>query len=146
MIRKVLIGTYAVLLMMIAGPASAAASTLPDFTHLMEIAGPAVVNIRVTQFGQRAKTNDQGNRGDQRYHQGDVPELFRRFFDIPGNPDYNQPDRLGAGSGFIYQKDGYIITNHHVIDGADKIIVRLADKREFEAKLIAPIRPATLRC
>jgi len=135
-IRKVLIGTYAVLLMMIAGPASAAASTLPDFTHLMEIAGPAVVNIRVTQFGQRAKTNDQGNRGDQRYHQGDVPELFRRFFDVPGNPDYNQPDRRGAGSGFIYQKDGYIITNHHVIDGADKIIVRLADKREFEAKLI----------
>ena len=111
------------------------ASGLPDFTKLVEKAGPAVVNIQVTKFGQRARNNPEDRR-DQPYHQEQIPELFRRFFDIPGNPDYDEPDRRGAGSGFIFEKNGYIITNHHVIDGADQIIVRLADRREFEAKLI----------
>jgi serine protease Do len=55
---------------------------------------------------------------------------------VPGNPGYGQPDRQGAGSGFIIEEDGYIMTNHPVIDGADQIIVRLADRREFEAELI----------
>ena len=70
-----------------------------------------------------------------------MPEFFRRFFDVPGNPGNRSPgngspDRRGAGSGFIFESDGYIITNHHVVDDADQIIVRLADRREFEAELI----------
>jgi len=109
---------------------------LPDFTGLVEEAGPAVVNIQVTQFGERMQRN-QGDRGSrQNPNQEQIPEFFRRFFDVPGNPGYNQPDRRGAGSGFIIETDGYIMTNHHVVDGADQIIVRLADRREFEAELI----------
>ena len=112
---------------------------LPDFTGLVEDAGPAVVNIQVTQFGERASSNQGNPHGGQRDGQEQIPEFFRRFFDVPGNPGNpgnSQPDRRGAGSGFIFESDGYIITNHHVIDGADEIIVRLADRREFEAELI----------
>lgn len=104
---------------------------LPDFTGLVEDAGPAVVNIRVTQFG------DSPN-GDQRNAQGqqDMPEIFRRFFGRPGMPDQGQQPRQGAGSGFIIESDGYIITNHHVVDGADEILVRMADRHEYKAELI----------
>jgi len=123
--------------MMASSPAAllASVSGLPDFTALVKEAGPAVVNIQVTTYGQRAR-NMPGADGQQPYQQEQIPEMFRRFFDIPGNPNYDQPDRRGAGSGFIFEDDGYIITNHHVIDEADQIIVRLADRREFEAKLI----------
>jgi serine protease Do len=111
-------------------------SGLPDFTELVEQAGPAVVNIQVTQFGERARSQS-GEQGNQNPHeQEQIPEFFRRFFDVPGNPGYGRPDRRGAGSGFIMESDGYIITNHHVIEDADEIIVRLADRREFEAELI----------
>jgi serine protease Do len=136
-LKKMLIGVYVVLLTMNAGTVMARVSGLPDFTPLVESAGPAVVNIQVTKFGQRAR-NHPGNNGGQTqpYRQEDIPELFRRFFDVPGNPNGDQPDQRGAGSGFIFEQNGYIITNHHVVDGADQIIVRLADKREFEAKLI----------
>lgn len=104
---------------------------LPDFTGLVEDAGPAVVNIRVTQFG------DSPN-GDQRDAQGqqEMPEIFRRFFGRPGMPDQGQQPRQGAGSGFIIESDGYIITNHHVVDGADEILVRMADRHEYKAELI----------
>jgi len=109
---------------------------LPDFTGLVETAGPAVVNIQVTQFGERALAEQGRGREQSPHGQEQIPEFFRRFFDVPGNPSYGQPDRRGAGSGFIIEADGYIITNHHVIENADEIIVRLADRREFEAELI----------
>jgi serine protease Do len=104
---------------------------LPDFTGLVEEAGPAVVNIRVTQFGERA--GEQG-RQEQRIPE-DMPEFFHRFFG-PRGPGGEQPDRSGVGSGFIFEADGYIITNHHVVDGADEIVVRMADRHEFQAELI----------
>ena len=110
---------------------SARVSGLPDFTELVEETGPAVVNIRVTQFGERANSNPQNDM-----QQEQIPEFFRRFFDVPGNPNQGRPDRQGAGSGFVIDSDGYIVTNHHVVDGADEIIVRMADRREFEAELI----------
>ncbi len=109
-------------------------SGLPDFTELVESAGPAVVNIRVAQFGQRARPR-QGPE-DQPYDEEDMPEFFRRFFDVPDDRRPRRPDRIGAGSGFIIDTEGFIITNHHVIEEADEIIVRLADRREFEAELI----------
>ena len=65
----------------------------------------------------------------------DMPEFFRRFFG-PRGPGGDQPDRSGVGSGFIFESDGYIITNHHVVDGADEIVVRMADRHEFQAELI----------
>ncbi len=111
-------------------------SGLPDFTELVEQAGPAVVNIQVTQFGQRARSQPGGQGNQNPHEQEQIPEFFRRFFDVPGNPGQGRPDRRGAGSGFIMESDGYIITNHHVIEDADEIIVRLADRREFEAELI----------
>ncbi|NND45032.1 MAG: DegQ family serine endoprotease [Xanthomonadales bacterium] len=108
-------------------------SGLPDFTHLVESAGPAVVNIRVTQFGNRVR---RGDDAQAQPNEEDIPEFFRRFFDVPQDPRFGQPDRSGAGSGFIYDEDGYIITNHHVVEEADQIIVRLADRREYEAELV----------
>jgi serine protease Do len=121
------------ILLGVSGTGFARVSGLPDFTELVEEAGPAVVNIQVTQFGNRIAENPHDGLPDG---QDQIPEFFRRFFPVPGNPGYNEPDRRGAGSGFIFESDGYIITNHHVIEDADEIIVRLADRREFEAKLV----------
>jgi serine protease Do len=135
-VRKVIvIVVCTTLLLLTANPGFARVTGLPDFTGLVEETGPAVVNIRVTQFGERARS-----RADELENPRDgaeeIPEFFRRFFDVPGNPGNGRPDRRGAGSGFIFETDGYIITNHHVVDDADQIIVRLADRREFEAELI----------
>ena len=135
MTRRIIISFCAVLLVLTANPGFARVTGLPDFTSLVEETGPAVVNIRVTQFGERASTSRAD--GMENPHDGqEIPEFFRRFFDAPGNPGNGRPDRRGAGSGFIFEADGYIITNHHVVDGADQIIVRLADRREFEAELV----------
>jgi serine protease Do len=109
---------------------------LPDFTGLVEEAAPAVVNIQVTKFGERALDTQSENDELNPYNREQIPEFFRRFFDIPGHPNRGRPDRRGTGSGFIFEADGYIITNHHVVENADQIIVRLADRREFEAELI----------
>jgi serine protease Do len=128
--RRIIISVCATLLLLTANSGIARVTGLPDFTELVEETGPAVVNIQVTQFGERAAEMENPHDGEE------VPEFFRRFFDVPGNPGNGRPDRRGAGSGFIFESEGYIITNHHVVDGADQIIVRLADRREFEAELI----------
>ena len=122
---------FVVLLMLFMSlPLSAKISGLPDFTELVDKAGPAVVNIQVTQFGTRA-TNPNGdpraNRGEDH---PEIPEFFRRYFDVPDGQMPRRPDRTGAGSGFIYSADGYILTNHHVVEDADEIIVRMADRHE----------------
>lgn len=114
-----------------------ASAQLPDFTELVEDAGPAVVNISTTQ---KQVTRYGGN---MELPQG-VPDIFRHFFGVPqtprnnphSNPRGNSQERASLGSGFIVSKDGYILTNNHVIDGADQIFVRLNDRREFEASLI----------
>jgi serine protease Do len=112
---------------------------LPDFTGLVEQVGPAVVNIRtseklkVTQGQQQIDPN--------------IAELLRRFGipvppqgphgGTPGpNDDDSAPERRGIGSGFILSADGYVLTNAHVVEGADEVTVTLTDKREFKAKLI----------
>jgi len=133
--RRILISFFAIAFLATAGAVQARVTGLPDFTGLVEETAPAVVNIQVTQFGERAQR--EGDEMDGPNGQEQIPEFFRRFFDAPGNPgSRGRPDRRGAGSGFIIESDGYIITNHHVIDGADQIIIRLADRREFEAELI----------
>jgi serine protease Do len=134
MINRILFTFAVVLLIMASSSAVARVSGLPDFTELVEEAGPAVVNIRVTEFGEGLDSDD--DRAQNPHNQEDIPEFFRRFFDVPGMPDPRQPDRRGAGSGFIIESDGYIVTNHHVIDGADEIIVRMADRREYKAELV----------
>lgn len=113
---------------------------LPDFTELVEKVGPSVVSIRTTQ---RVVEDDSGDEADQQ-----MQEFFRRFFGMPfpgpdarrgvpkkGNGQGEERPR-GVGSGFILSSDGYVMTNAHVVDGADEIYVTLTDKREFKAKLV----------
>lgn len=134
MTKRIVIGIFAVCFFVTSGTGFARVTGLPDFTELVEKTSPAVVNIRVTQFGTRPGENTDGMQNP--HSDQEIPEFFRRFFDVPGGPQGIVPDRRGAGSGFILDSDGYIITNHHVVEDADQIIIRMADRREFEAELI----------
>ncbi|MBV8464692.1 MAG: trypsin-like peptidase domain-containing protein, partial [Burkholderiales bacterium] len=120
----------------VASPVSTSAASLPvvtgvpDFSTLVEREGKAVVNISTTQTIHR----EPGQFG------GDDPfQIFRQFgFQVPQMPQQQRRDekRSSLGSGFIIDADGYILTNRHVIDGADEILVKLNDKREFKAKVV----------
>jgi len=104
----------------------AQANGLPGFTELVEKQGPAVVNVSTTQIIRNAQGFPNIPENDPFY------EFFRRF--APQMPREQESQSLG--SGFIISADGYIMTNAHVVDSADKITVRLTDKREFSAKVI----------
>lgn len=125
-------------------PATAAPTTVPaDFADLVEKVGPAVVNIRTTE---KVRSGQDGVGDDD-----EMQEFFRRFFGVP-LPRQQQPDRSqgrrqspqqqeeevprGIGSGFIISADGYVLTNAHVVEGADDVYVTLNDTREFKAKII----------
>jgi serine protease Do len=112
--------------------------SLPDFTELVEQVGPAVVNIRTLE---KARPSAQG--GGQMDEE--MQEFFRRFFGVPmpnvprqrpGPRGGEEEQPRGVGSGFILTQDGFVMTNAHVVDGADEVVVTLTDKREFKAKLI----------
>lgn len=103
-----------------------AQASLPDFRPLVKQTSPAVVNIS-TITHSRATNN---------FNQQQVPEIFRHFFGIPEFHQSPDNSSQSLGSGFIISKDGYILTNHHVIKDADEIIVRLSDRRELDAKLV----------
>ena len=123
--------------------AAAPLVNLPDFSRLVELAGPAVVNIEATVGGAKQTPTAQFAPPDgdsEAPGQGDMPEFFRRFFGQPGGPGMPMPQRpesgTSFGSGFIISPDGYVLTNHHVVEGANEVIVRLTDRREFKAKVI----------
>ncbi|TBW57859.1 DegQ family serine endoprotease [Marinobacter halodurans] len=113
--------------------ASRAHAELPDFTGLVKENSAAVVNISTTQ-NPKSQT---GMPFDQR-QLDQMPEFFRRFFEGPNGPQMpgQQQPLHSMGSGFIVSEDGYILTNNHVVDGADEIVVRLSDRRELNAKVI----------
>ena len=107
-------------------------SGLPDFTKLVEDNGKAVVSISTVKKAKRL--------GPQNGVPDEQLEMLRRFgFPFPFG-DFNgpgmTPERRGQGSGFIIDPNGIILTNNHVVDGADEVTVHLTDKREFKAKVI----------
>jgi serine protease Do len=123
--------------------AQAVTRVLPDFSDLVEQVGPSVVNIRTLE---KAPSRDaQAGTPDE-----EMQELFRRFFGVPmpapnvprqqrpnrQNPQAEEDQPKGVGSGFIVSTDGFIMTNAHVVEGADKVIVTLPDKREFKARIV----------
>ena len=131
---------------------------LPDFTQLVERVGPAVVNIRTIEKVERDEAAGNGGSGGGRGGlDDDMLEFFRRFgIPIPGaprggqrpdqperppgaqRPPLAQPDERprGVGSGFILTADGYVMTNAHVVEGADSVMVTLTDQREFKARIV----------
>lgn len=121
------------------------AKDLPDFTELAEKHGAEVVNISVTQNVHTDASPFQGFPGMPDDDQ--MQEFFKRFGipGIPGGPGVpGQPPAdyktQSLGSGFIISSDGYILTNAHVVNEADEVIVKLSDKREFKAKIIGADR------
>ena len=114
---------------------------LPDFSDLVEQVGPSVVNIR-TMEKVNVRDSQPGITDEE------MQELFRRFFGVPlpapNAPKQQRPNRSpqeqeqprGVGSGFILSADGFIMTNAHVVDGADQVLVTLTDKREFKARIV----------
>ena len=106
-------------------------SGLPDLTGLVEQVAPAVVNIRTVEKIQIRRGLSEFDDYFFRFFGMPVPGLQQRHRQEP-----EEQVRQGMGSGFIISEDGYILTNHHVINGADEVFVRLTDKREFTAKVI----------
>ena len=114
------------------------AAELPNFTKLVKAHSAAVVNIstereepQLQQSPQPFKVPPDSNSGNEV-----IDDLMKRFFDYEENPEGGIDESSSLGSGFIISSDGYIVTNHHVVAGADKIIVKLSDRRELAATLI----------
>ena len=117
----------------------ASAQQLPDFKSLVRESSPAVVNISTVQKAPEdypdpfSQFNGPGAE--------EIPEIFKHFFRgfpeiAPNAPRRSNPSPRSLGSGFILSSDGYILTNHHVIQDAEQVIVRLSDRRELEAEII----------
>lgn len=110
------------------------ARELPDFTELVEDNGSAVVNISTTQKIKHPKTS-KPFKGEQ-VPEGPFGDLFRHFFGDEEGREFEDFDSKSLGSGFIISKDGYVLTNNHVIKDANEIIVRLSDRRELVAEIV----------
>ncbi|MEW6676520.1 MAG: DegQ family serine endoprotease [Pseudomonadota bacterium] len=120
--------------------AGGARAQLPDFTQLVERQSPAVVNITTVQEKRGMGRNSRMPDSDEMF------EFFRRMMpemmpDRAPNRDPRRsgprtPPRHGQGSGFIVSQDGYILTNTHVVDDVDEVVVKLHDRREFRAKVV----------
>lgn len=98
---------------------------MPSLADVAAVVSPAVVRIDTVKVVEKSPTINQGT--------GSIYDLFNNFFGY----DFGQSfEEAGTGSGFIVSKEGHIVTNHHVIDGADSIKVTLTDGRSFDAKLV----------
>ncbi|HEY4353432.1 MAG TPA: DegQ family serine endoprotease [Paraburkholderia sp.] len=131
-------------------PAEAAAKTgIPDFSGLVETYGPAVVNISAKHVVKHTALRGGGSGGGNNQLPIDPSDPFYQFYkhffgNVPGmqgpggDDGGDSPDTPSAslGSGFIISSDGYILTNAHVVDGANVVTVKLTDKREYHAKVV----------
>ncbi len=129
MMRRIF--SFAAVLLLAFGAQAQTGRNLPDFAELAERQGQVVVNISTTQIHRNPSAQvfpfDENDP---------MAELFRHFtpWAIPGIPQEFESRSLG--SGFIISADGYILTNAHVVEGADEVTVRLNDKREYRAKTV----------
>src|SRR5262249_12239814 len=125
-----------------AGEQKAQALVIPDpvslsnaFSQIAANLAPAVVNISTEAAPEPPPTRSRGgNNRNQDPRQFDPFDFFN-FFGAPDQANPNEKVR-SLGTGFVVDKAGYILTNHHVVDKATKITVRLEDKNEYQAKLI----------
>lgn len=128
------IGNIAIVALSLTLTATVEAQALPDFTILVERNAPAIVNVSTTYESKSAGTPQQRQELEDllKYYFGErAPQL-----QMP-DPDEQEPEEGGAtGSGFIIDSNGYIVTNHHVIDGAKTVKVTLNDQREYTATIV----------
>jgi serine protease Do len=121
-------------------PTSAQSRELPDFVSLYENNSPAVVSISVTatvnRNRARAERKEDGDGDNAQPDREEMEEFFRRYFGggRPGAP--REFRRQGGGSGFVISSDGVIVTNAHVVENADEVIVKFSDRRELKAKIL----------
>lgn len=113
---------------------SSVQAQLPEFADLVEKVSPAVVKINASSKGKAVSQPDL---------QGQLPDIFRELLEQRNRPRAERPMRA-AGSGFVVSEEGYILTNHHVIDGADNIEVLFSDRQEYRARVIGLDRRSDL--
>ena len=108
---------------------------LPGFASLIESSSPAVVQIDTAQSHITNNSNENTQQP-----QRNIPSIFGDQFKQQGESNV----ALAAGSGFIISSDGYVLTNYHVVEGSDETVVRLSDRREFEARVVGVDRRSDL--
>ena len=130
--RRAVVAAGLVVLAAVSVPAVAQSRgvMLPDFTELYDRQSPAVVSIDVTQKVRAPRGMPDISEDDPFY------EFFRRFGQVPRQRGAPEREAQSVGSGFIISSDGYLITNAHVVDGADEVKINLADRRDFKAKVV----------
>ncbi len=124
-------------------PADESFAELPSFRNLVEQAGPAVVNIQAIRYSNHEALQELATATPDDENHRDLPDVFERWFNDQAEGGFI-PDNQSNGSGFVVHEDGFIVTNHHVVNGADEIVVRFMDRRELPATLIGFDRPSDI--